>query len=74
MADQLLQPGNTRERHRYRALMLDPSGRILSTTPISANTDDVAVTMAVALVDGHAVELWDGVRFIEHFPPHDGSA
>ncbi|WP_210248472.1 hypothetical protein, partial [Methylobacterium sp. WL103] len=26
---------------------------------------------AKALVNGHAVELWDGLRFIDHFPTLD---
>ena len=39
--------------------------------PISVQDDDEAVERAKAMVDGHAVELWDGLRFIEHFPPVD---
>ena len=56
---------------RYRALILDQSGRVLAMTAISAANDDIAVEVAQSMVDGHAVELWDGVRFIEHFPPVD---
>lgn len=51
----------------YRVMILDPEGAVLSTRPISARTDDEAVLLTCTLVDGHAVELWDGLRFIEHF-------
>ncbi|GJD95782.1 hypothetical protein [Methylobacterium iners] len=57
------------EAARYRALILDQGGRVLTMTAISAESDDIAIEAAKSMVDGHAVELWDGVRFIENFAP-----
>lgn len=53
---------------RYRAILLAPSGQIASLINLIAGNDTDALHLAEAMVDGHAVELWDGVRFIEHFP------
>jgi hypothetical protein len=51
--------------------MLDACAGEVLTTAISASGDDDARDKARALVDGHAVVLWDGFRFIERFkPPH----
>ena len=52
----------------YRAILIDGDGHTVSMYRIMAAGDDEAVSQAKALVDGHAVDLWDGVRFIEHFP------
>ena len=49
--------------------MLGIRGREVLHTPISAVGDDEAKTKAQALVDGHAIDLWDGMRFIERFEP-----
>lgn len=55
----------------YRAMLIDPNGSPVATVPIKASGDDEAMVRAMALVDGHGVDLWDGVRFIEHFPAVD---
>lgn len=52
----------------YRAILIDGDGHTVSMYRIMAAGDGEAVSQAKALVDGHAVDLWDGVRFIEHFP------
>ena len=53
----------------YRAIIIAKSGTVINAWRILADTDEQATNQAKALVDGHAVELWDGLRFIEHFPP-----
>lgn len=63
--------GSDRRPPRYRAILLGPSGRIASLVNLVAADDGDALSLAEAMVDGHAVELWDGVRFIEHFPALD---
>ena len=63
--------GPDRRPSRYRAILLSPSGRIASLVNLVADDDKDALRLAEAMVDGHAVELWDGVRFIEHFPALD---
>ncbi|MHC2002855.1 hypothetical protein ACYQR9_20755 [Methylobacterium sp. CM6241] len=43
----------------------------MSGARLAAEDDDRAIEAVKAMVDGHAVELWDGLRFIEHFPSVD---
>lgn len=62
---------NDPERTRYRVLMLTFEGAIVDNLPLSARNDDEAIGIAKSMVDGHAIELWDGVRFIDHFPSVD---
>ncbi|WP_281407802.1 hypothetical protein [Methylobacterium sp. WL69] len=38
---------------------------------IVVDDDAHAMEAAKAMVDDHAVELWDGLRLIEHFPAID---
>lgn len=50
--------------------MLGVCGYEVLNTSILAVGDDDAKIKAQALVDGHAVDLWDGMRFIERFEPN----
>ena len=36
-----------------------------------APDDEEAKHKAKSMVDGHGIDLWGGLRFIEHFPPID---
>jgi len=56
---------------RYRAILVDVNGCLIQVLPLAAADDDKAVVQARALVDGHSIDLWDGIRFIEHFPAVD---
>ena len=56
---------------RYRAVLIDVNGYTVATVQIEASGDDEAMVQAMALVDGHGVDLWDGVRFIEYYPAVD---
>ncbi|MCJ2110017.1 hypothetical protein MKK64_02130 [Methylobacterium sp. E-025] len=56
---------------RYHVLILDRRGQVLRMERIESGGDDEVVERALRFVDGQAIELWDGVRFIEHFPPVD---
>ena len=56
---------------RYRAVLVDVNGSAVSTFRLRADGDVDAVVQAKALVDGHGVDLWEGMRFIEHFPAVD---
>lgn len=53
----------------YRAVILDACGGAVLSTLVSASGDDEAMDKAQALIDGHAIDLWDGFRFIERFEP-----
>ncbi|GEP08038.1 hypothetical protein [Methylobacterium oxalidis] len=66
--DGTIQPDD-RLPHRYRAFILDADGKVLRSDPLPARDDEAALRLAGALVDGHSVELWDGMRFIEHLDP-----
>ncbi|KQO69386.1 hypothetical protein ASF22_01895 [Methylobacterium sp. Leaf87] len=60
-----------RSAPRYRAFLLDMNGRILRERRIDALCDEDAISVAATMMDGRAIDLWDGLRFIEHFPPID---
>ncbi|GJD97319.1 hypothetical protein [Methylobacterium iners] len=55
----------------YRAALIGEQGVVASMVQITAIDDDEACKKAKALVDGHAVDLWEGLRFIDHFPTVD---
>lgn len=50
---------------------MEKDGAVASVLRIIVDDDAHAMEAAKAMVDGHAVELWDGLRFIEHFPAVD---
>ncbi|GJE43427.1 hypothetical protein [Methylobacterium soli] len=54
-------------RPRYRALILSQEGLVLRTERVPADDDPAALAIAETLDGAHAVELWDGLRFIERF-------
>ena len=56
---------------RYRVIILGTNDSVLRVEPIAVETDDEALSQARAFVDGHAVQLWDGLRLIEHLNPVD---
>lgn len=61
-------PTETESRPRaYRVQMIAPDQTVISDTPIFADDDSQAAVIAMRLAVGHVVELWDGLRFIEHF-------
>lgn len=52
----------------YVLILIAKTGAVLGTVPISVRDDDEGCERARLMVDNHAVELWDGLRFIEHIP------
>jgi hypothetical protein len=49
----------------YRAFEIDESGHIISPpAAINCNDDQEAILVATKLVDGRAIELWQGHRLI----------
>lgn len=52
----------------YRAILVDAEGYTVSMYRIIASDDAEALVQAQVLVDRHGVDLWDGIRFIDHFP------
>ena len=55
----------------YQVRFVDQDGRVSFTVLLFAGDDGEAKHKAKEMVDGHGVDLWDGLRFIEHFPPID---
>lgn len=51
----------------FRAFLIDAAGNIARLVSLVANDDLEASDLAQAMVASHAVDLWDGVRFIDHF-------
>lgn len=62
-----------RPHPRYRVFLLGMDGQILREKTIRAANDDEAVSIAVGMMDGRPIDLWDGLRFIRHFPARDDS-
>ncbi|GJD59627.1 hypothetical protein [Methylobacterium dankookense] len=60
-------PPHLHDQSRYRAFLLDADGNVVRTEYLAAETDDAALALAEPMANGHAVEVWDGLRFIEHF-------
>jgi hypothetical protein len=55
--------------HGYRAYIIGGDGHIRDLIDLHCENDDDAKEQARQLVDGHAVELWDGARMIATFEP-----
>ncbi len=53
----------------YRVSFVDKDGKVSLTLLLFASDDGEAKRKAKAMADGHGVDLWKGLRFIEHFPP-----
>ncbi|KAB1077103.1 hypothetical protein [Methylobacterium soli] len=58
---------------RYRAFILDADETVLRIEHLPAHDDDAALDLARKLLDGRPIELWDGMRFIEHLDPGAGA-
>jgi hypothetical protein len=53
----------------YRAYILDKDGHVTGRIDIVCEDEVAARQRAKQLVDGHAVELWEGDHKIERFEP-----
>ena len=56
---------------RYRINFLNPDGTIFRTEVLEVSADKDAIQAAKRRMDGRALDLWDGLRFIEFFPRID---
>ena len=57
----------------YRAYVIGPDGHITDRIDLVCVSEAEAHQWAKQLVDGHAVELWQGDRKIERFEPNGSS-
>ncbi|MFK4385160.1 hypothetical protein [Bradyrhizobium sp. USDA 223] len=53
----------------YRAYVVDQDGHFTTRIDLVCADEDSARERAKQLVDGHAVELWQGNRKIDRFDP-----
>jgi hypothetical protein len=56
----------------YELRVLGTDNRITSTQEMESTDDDEAFTMAKRYLDGHAMEVWEGKRFIGTVEPAPG--
>jgi hypothetical protein len=57
------------ESNEYRAYIVGPDGHIQRRIDLLCADDDAAKERAKALVDGHAIELWQESRKVAQFDP-----
>jgi hypothetical protein len=56
--------------HAYRAYVVGKDGQIIGRRDLlSCQDDEAAKAYVERLVDGHAVELWDGACLLARFEP-----
>lgn len=51
----------------YRAITLGSDGAVVAVIPMCAIDEDDARRQAALLVGEYAFDLWDGLRFVDHF-------
>lgn len=60
-------PRPARMSPSYRAIVLTPDGQVAFTEQLFAENDVEALHAVAVFANDDAVDLWDGLRFIEHF-------
>jgi hypothetical protein len=55
--------------NEYRAYVIGPDGHFVSSRAQVCPDDSHAITWAKQLLDGRAVELWSGERFLIRLEP-----
>jgi len=58
--------GGDRTASGYLVMVLAGDETVARTEWMSASDDEEALSRAVRLADGRAVNVWDGLRFVEH--------
>jgi hypothetical protein len=53
----------------YRAYIIGDDGHFIDAEPIICENDDAAIKRAEQLVNGRAIELWSGQRFVIKLEP-----
>ncbi|PIK72887.1 hypothetical protein [Methylobacterium frigidaeris] len=53
-----------RDEPAYRAYLVDGNGKIIWAELIPAHDDKDAMSLIRAMIENHAIELWDRARFI----------
>jgi hypothetical protein len=58
--------GDDRTASGYLVMVLAVDNTVARTERVSARDDEEATLRAVRLAGGRAVDVWDGLRFVEH--------
>ena len=58
----------------YRASLVSEDGSVLRSILLVCPDDEIAKEYARQLVDGHAIELWQGERRVGKFSSREGKA
>ncbi|GJE55959.1 MULTISPECIES: hypothetical protein [Methylobacterium] len=75
IVDEVTLPGMAALLTAYLVLHLNADGRVIATETVQAPNDACVLDLVRARMDGRAIEVWDGVRFVEHLEASDsGSA
>jgi hypothetical protein len=53
----------------YRAYTVGGDGHFIGFEPLVCRNDAEAIERARRLIDGHAIELWSGARFVARLEP-----
>jgi hypothetical protein len=53
----------------YRAYTIGDDGHIIDVAPLVCDDDDAAIKQAAQLLNGRAIELWSGPRFVTKLEP-----
>ena len=53
----------------FRAFVIGPDGHVTNRIDLVCDSEDEARERAAQLVDGRAIELWEGARRIARFEP-----
>jgi hypothetical protein len=70
----MLHPRRTPPMAHYRIYVTTPDGHVTAPpTVFECDDDQEAIGKAAQFVDGQAIELWEGARFIIRFPRNPSS-
>lgn len=70
----LLKQGLGAEMPSYRLYATDKDGHIVGpSTVITCDSDQDAIQKAGQLKNGHAIEVWEGARFVSRTPSADAA-
>ena len=58
----------------YLVLHLNADGRVIATETVKAPDDACVLDLVRARMDSSAIEVWDGVRFVEHLEASDAGS
>lgn len=74
IADEVSRPVSGEPTAAYHAVILKRDDGVDRVIPLTVENDQDAVAQATKMIGAYAIDLWDGLRFIEHFRIEDVGA